>query len=156
MVLDTSHRKHFSAGDIRALYSLGHKRSFPRKARVFSQSDEGNSIYFLDKGRVKVYTQDENGKESIFRYQVPGEYFGELALIDRQPRSATVETTVRFEITVISQTDFETCLLDRPSLKSTLIPALTARIRDLIEELTRCKLGKALCELTPETISSSG
>lgn len=147
MTLDAPHRHHFSDGDIRALYALGHKRSFPGKARVFSQGDEGNCIYFINKGRVKIVTHDENGKESIFRYQAPGEYFGELALIDRQPRSATVETIVYSEFTMISKMDFEACLVDRPSLKSILIPALTARIRDLTEELTRCKLGKAYVRL---------
>ncbi len=147
MILNAANRKHFSEDDIHALYMLGHKRSFPGKARVFSQGDEGSSIFFINKGRVKIYTRSKNGKECIFRYLESGEYFGELALIDDQPRSTTVETTVYSEFTIISKKDFESCLLSRPSLNSTIIPALTARIRDLTEELTHCKLCKAYVRL---------
>ena len=147
MSLNSPNRKQFSEGDIRALYALGHKRSFPGKARVFSQGDEGSSIYFINKGRVKISTHYENDKECIFRYLESGEYFGELALIDHHSRSATVETTVYSEFTIILKKDFESCLLNRPSLNSSLILALTARIRDLTEELTRCKFGKAYVRL---------
>jgi CRP/FNR family cyclic AMP-dependent transcriptional regulator len=147
MILNTTNTQHFSNNDIQALYELGHECSFPRKARVFSQGDKGNSIYFINKGRIKIVTQDENGNESIIRYQGPGEYFGELSLLDHQPRSVTVETTTYSEFTTISKNDFETCLLNSPSLNSTLISALTARIRDLTEELTRCKLGNAYVRL---------
>jgi CRP/FNR family cyclic AMP-dependent transcriptional regulator len=147
MILNAPSRKHFSDDDIRALYAFGRKCSFPEKARIFGQGDEGNSIYFINKGRVKVFSHDENGKECIFRYQGPGEYFGELSLLDHQPRSVTVETTVYSEFTKILKKDFESCLLNRPSLNSTLISALTSRIRDLTEELTRCKLGKVYVRL---------
>ena len=147
MIINALNRKQFSDDDIHALYAIGHECSFPGKTRIFSQGDKGDSIYFINTGRVKIYTHDKNGKESIFRYQESGEYFGELSLLDHQPRSVTVETTIYSEFTKVFKEDFESCLLERPSLNSALITALTARIRDLTEELTHCKLSKAYVRL---------
>ena len=100
---------------------------------MFTQGDEGNSVYFINNGQVKVYTNDEEGNQNTIRYQGPGEYFGELALIDEQPRSATVETTADSDFTIVSKLDFKECLSEYPSLATKLIPELTSRIRDLQE-----------------------
>lgn len=150
MIIQKPLFSNFSDNDIRTIHNFGCTRQFPRRVRVFTEGDEGNSVYFINNGQVKVYTNDDEGNQSTIRYQGPGEYFGELALIDEQPRSATVETTADSDFTIVSKLDFRDCLSEYPSLATKLIPALTSRIRDLTEELTQCKLFKAYRRLRPK------
>jgi CRP/FNR family cyclic AMP-dependent transcriptional regulator len=86
-------------------------------------------------GRVKVYLSDEDGKEVIINTQGPGEYFGELALIDEAPRSASVMTIEDSKLSIVSKRDFESCLARYPEIALRVIKGLTKRLRHLTENV---------------------
>lgn len=132
-----------SKEDMKYISSHGVARGFPQRATVLNQGDESNSVYFIDSGRVKVFVTDEQGKSTTLRYQGPGEYFGDLGLIDDEPRSASVVTTTKSQFTMISRRKFKSCLTQHPSLANKMIPLLAYRIRNLTEELAICRLSKA-------------
>ena len=61
-----------------------------RKSEViFEENSSGNEMYIVSSGRVKLYTQPKTGRRTILAILKPGEHFGEMALIDGSPRSAT-------------------------------------------------------------------
>jgi len=129
-----------SSRDIDTISSYGQLHTYPRNCILIQKGDESDCLYIVHEGRVKVYVSDEYGAEIILRYQGPGEYFGELALIDEEPRSASVATTEQSRLIYVSRPRFEDCLRDNPEIAVKLVRTMSRRIRDLTEDLSNCAL----------------
>lgn len=111
------------------------RRRYPRGTVIVAEGDSNQSLYVIVSGKVKVYLTDADGREIILRFQGPGEYFGELALLDDAPRSATVIGVEPTELLVLPKAGFERCLIEHPSTAISTIRALTRRVRTLTEEV---------------------
>ncbi|MDH3934285.1 MAG: cyclic nucleotide-binding domain-containing protein, partial [Gammaproteobacteria bacterium] len=85
-------------------------RSFQKNTIIINEGDEANSFFIIIKGAVKVFLSNEEGKEIIINAQFAGDHFGELALLDDAPRSASVITTEKSTIGVIAKEDFHKVL----------------------------------------------
>jgi len=85
-------------------------RTFRKNTVVINEGDEAKSLYIILSGKVKVFLSNADGKEIIINTQGTGDHFGELALLDDAPRSASVMTTDKSVIGVISKIDFVTLL----------------------------------------------
>lgn len=121
--------------DIRFIASYGVDRTYPKKSILITKGDESDGLYVIVEGRVKVYISGEQGTEVILRYEGPGEFFGELALIDKEPRSASVATVEDTRVAYVSPSNFERCAHDKPDLAIKLLRSTINRIRQLTEEL---------------------
>lgn len=110
-------------------------RTFRKNTVVINEGDEANSLYIILSGKVKVFLSNEDGKEIIINTQGAGDHFGELALLDEAPRSASVMTTEKSSIGVISKVDFVNVLTKHPELALKLIRELTRQIRLLSENV---------------------
>ena len=130
----------FSEKDIDRICDDGITRTYKRNCFLFNEGDESDAIYFIRSGRIKVFVTDENGKEKILRYQGEGEYFGELALIDKGARSASVETTMESRITAVQRTRFMQSLRSEETLATKFIRALAQRVRLLTEDVKNLAL----------------
>ena len=119
--------------DINFIASRGNTKTIPKNTILLNEGDESDFLCVILQGQVKVFVSEENGKEVILNIQGPGEYFGELSLIDEVPRSASVITSKRSRIVFISRAEFETCLVDNPTLALKLIRSLTQRVRELTD-----------------------
>jgi CRP/FNR family cyclic AMP-dependent transcriptional regulator len=108
-------------------------RNYPRNAVVISEGDEATSMYIILSGSVKVYHTDADGKETILNTQGPGTHFGELALVDESPRSASVITTEPSRLLVLSKTAFRECIEEYPEVSYLLIKSLAQQVRRLTE-----------------------
>lgn len=126
--------------DIEKISEYGQTRSYPKNSILINKGDENDCFYIIQEGKVKVYISDEMGASIILRYQGPGEYFGELALIDEEPRSASVSTVEDSRVTYVSRSRFEQCLNENPALSVKLVRFMSERIRKLTEELSNCAL----------------
>src|SRR6059058_6562242 len=82
------------------------RRSYRRGEVIFHQGDPGDALHFITEGRVKVVLDAETGEEAVIAILGPGDCFGELALIDGEPRSATVETLEPVETVTLRRADF--------------------------------------------------
>jgi len=122
-------------GDLDILAAHGVTRSFPRNAVVITEGDTSDSLYLILEGRVKVYLTDEQGREVILRTQSRGEYFGELALVDEGPRSASVMTLEPAKFSIISRAAFDECLSRNPSIAMVLVRHLSRLVRSLTENV---------------------
>jgi len=110
-------------------------RRHPKNMLVINEGDESDSLYIILDGRIKVYLDDESGKEVILNIQGPGDYFGEVSLFDKGPRSASVITLEKCHFAVLLKEAFTNCLADHPGLALAIIQGLTARLRALSENV---------------------
>jgi CRP/FNR family cyclic AMP-dependent transcriptional regulator len=118
----------------------GTVKSFKKSAIIINQDDETYSLYVILSGRVKVYVSGEDGREAVLNHQSAGDYFGDLALIDKQPRVASVMTTEASKFMIISRDDFLTCLSRNPEIAINLIRPMTRRMRMLAKNVSSLAL----------------
>ena len=110
-------------------------RQFPRNTVIINEGDHSDSLYIINSGSVKVFLSDNEGKEVILNTQGTGEYFGELALLDSQPRSASVITTEKSSLSIISKADFEAFLEKHPEANLKIMRGIIKRLRLLSEDV---------------------
>jgi CRP/FNR family cyclic AMP-dependent transcriptional regulator len=136
MVLDKiSLFSELSASDIEAVTKLAVTRNFPKSTMIICEGDQSDSLYVILSGKVKVFLSDEEGKEVTLNIQGEDEYFGELALLDSSPRSASVVTLEKTRLAVISKSSFEECMEKNPGISLKVSRGLARRLRELTENV---------------------
>ena len=118
----------------------GTVKSFRNNTIVINQDDETYSLYVILSGSVRVFISGEDGREAVLNHQSAGDYFGDLALIDKQPRVASVMTTEASRFMIISRDDFMACLSKNPEIAINLIKPMTSRMRMLARNVSNLAL----------------
>lgn len=135
--------KLFSGLDPDELATLTSKaviHSYPKNTIVINQSDVSNSLHMIITGKVSFFLSNEDGKEIILNTHGPGESFGEMALLDSEPRSASVITTEASKLAIISKADFEAFLQEHPQTMLKILQQAFARLRALTETVSSLAL----------------
>jgi CRP/FNR family cyclic AMP-dependent transcriptional regulator len=101
---------------------------------IVDEGDEGNSLYLIQSGSVKANLSDDNDKVVVLSTERPGEYFGELALFDEAPRSASV-AELPCKVMFVSKVQLRDAILERPQIAVALLKGLAARVRALTESV---------------------
>lgn len=122
---------HIPEEKLRDLEQSAVVRKYPKNTLLFFEGDEGGQMYVVKQGLLYAYTDDDDGRQLVLNYLAPGDYFGELSLIDNQPRSATVAAVEDSEVLCISRDRFKHFLSVYPELYDSLLIALTQRVREL-------------------------
>lgn len=125
----------FEDKDIEILCGHAITKTFSKNTIIINEGDESDSLYVILSGTVKIFLSDEEGKEIILNTQGPNEYFGELALIDDAPRSASVMTLDDCKVSIILKRDFEEYISKNPEICFRLIRGLTKRLRRLTDNV---------------------
>lgn len=115
--------------DVQSLLKLATPRNFAKNALVIREGAEGESLFIVTAGKVKVYLNDDNGKEIILSVLGPGDFIGELALIDDDARSASVMTMEPSEFLVLPKSAFRDHLRKNPDLAMNIMRVLATRLR---------------------------
>ncbi len=113
---------------------------FPKQAIIISEGDDSSSLYIILSGKVRVFSSDEKNREVTLLVQEPGSYFGELALIGNEPRSASVEALEKTVCGIISKSDFKHWLAGHPDVALGLLCDLSDKIRHLTEKVKQLAL----------------
>jgi CRP-like cAMP-binding protein len=116
-----------SARHVRKIAALGSAVSFNPKTRIVSAGDPGDAFYVLLLGRAEVQRGRGRPKIEIG----PGAYFGEMALLDGAPRSATVVAKSETICLMLDRKRFEKVLKDEPAVAYALLRTLASRLREL-------------------------
>jgi CRP/FNR family transcriptional regulator, cyclic AMP receptor protein len=107
-------------------------RRFRRDETVFHQGDPGDALHVIASGAVKVVLPSpEAGESAILATLGPGEFFGELALLDGDPHSASVIALEPTETLVLGRADFERLFETQPGLRRALVASLARHLRRL-------------------------
>jgi CRP/FNR family cyclic AMP-dependent transcriptional regulator len=121
--------------DLRAIARCAVSKQYPKHMILLSEGDLTDSLYIILSGKVKVFLIDEDGKEVVLNVEGRGEYFGEMALIDEAPRSASVMTVEPSLVAVLTKEDFKAILGKNPDIAIRLMKTLTHRARVLTENV---------------------
>jgi len=105
------------------------EKSYPKHSVILFEDDPGDALYVVLRGQVKVVLVGEEGREVILSILKEGDFFGEMALIDDQPRSAHVIATEESHLIVLRRDDFRQCLEESPRIALGLLQALSRRLR---------------------------
>jgi CRP-like cAMP-binding protein len=108
---------------------LTRERTYPKGSVILFQGDPGDSLYVLRQGRAKVVLIGEDGREVILGVLEPGAHFGELALIDDQPRSAHVIAMEDSQLLILRREDFRRRVEANPTVAWALLIELSRRLR---------------------------
>ena len=116
--------------ELELVRSLAAEKSYPKQAVVLTEGEIGDSLYMVESGRVKVFIGDEDGREIILKILGHGHCFGEMSLIDQQPRSASVTTLEPSTFLILSHGAFEQCVERKPRIASMVLRVLAQRVRE--------------------------
>src|SRR5919201_1860576 len=112
-------------------------RSFPAGVRVFHEGDRSDACYLVRSGDLRVTREHPDGRAIALATLGPGDLFGELAMLDGEARSASVETLTDSELLALPAADVRRLLADHPEISVKLIGALTKRLRETNERVAR-------------------
>ncbi|GHD63498.1 Crp/Fnr family transcriptional regulator [Jeongeupia chitinilytica] len=121
----------FSDSDLEIVFNAAVKRQLPKGTFLFREGDPGEAMYVLVEGRTRSFTSDNQGKEFVFTIGEPGDVFGEISMLDEEPRSWSTQTEEDSTFLMFTKQDFRTALDTYPALKDKLILNLARMIRQL-------------------------
>jgi CRP/FNR family transcriptional regulator len=112
--------RHFEAGEV-----------------VFREGDQSDTCYIVRTGHVRAIREHTDGRTITLATFGPGEIFGELAIFDEERRSATIECLDETDLVAILANDMRRMLREHPDIAVKLLAALSRRLRETNERLTR-------------------
>ena len=105
------------------------KRRFKRGEKIVEQGKKSNALFIVLTGRARVLTADARGREVILATLQPGDYIGEMSLIDNEPHSATVRAEVQTDMLTLGRAEFARCLPENSSMSYAIMKGLVQRLR---------------------------
>ena len=109
------------------------RRTFRRDTIIFHKDQAGDALYVVDSGRIRIFLPTAGGEELTVDVAGPGDVFGELALLDGRPRSASAESLEDAVTFSISREEFQKYLARNPTLAVSLVELLSSRLRHVTE-----------------------
>ena len=139
------------------------RRRYSRNELIFSQGDPGDGLYILIEGHAGITRQNPDGDELILTLHEPGEYFGELALFDREPRSASAVAIEACSVLFLGRDAFRTFLQGHPEALLVCLEVMSGLLRrctDLADEVAlldvRSRLARRLLRLAQQGVVEAG
>jgi CRP-like cAMP-binding protein len=132
-----------------AMLELTQTRVVKSRQTIFSQGEEGDSLYIILSGCVKISTTSGSGKETVLCFMGPGEVLGEIAVLDQGLRTATASTIEETRVLVLRRGAFMGFLERHPKVALHIITVLCARLRKtdaFVEEMTTLQAGPRLAK----------
>ena len=130
--------------ELEALSDVAFTRTFSKDNVIILAEEEGDTLFILKEGHVKVSIVSEEGREVILSLLGPGSVFGELSLLDGKPRSANVVATEETDLLMLRRADFLQLIYKTPQIATALLAELATRMRKTDRQIE----GLALLDVT--------
>jgi CRP-like cAMP-binding protein len=121
---------------------------------IVSQEDPGDALFVIAKGKVKIVLYGETGREIILSIMKAGDFFGEMSLLDRQPRSANVVALEDSELLCLDREAFQTHLAAHPTTALGILAEMSRRLRHADEVIGNlalldvyARVARIICDL---------
>ena len=111
--------------DLAHIAQISTEVDYPPNKSIVCENDIGDSMFLIVEGEVRVHSGNQQ-----FAQLGPQEYFGEMSILDSEPRSATVTSTQDLRALRIAQSDFSEILAEKPEISHEIIKTLTQRLRE--------------------------
>jgi hypothetical protein len=119
-----------SPEDLKLVAEIAHEEWYPQNTDIFHQGDEGNMMFVIVEGQLRVL-RSMNGVEQELAQRGPGEFFGEMAIIESAPRSATLCAQTDVRVLAIDGEMFKGILRERPDVSFAVLRSLSRRLREM-------------------------
>lgn len=143
-----------SSAEIAEMVKRVQRRRFRRGETIFHEGDVGTALFIVEAGEVKIVLRSADGKEVLIGFRKPGDFFGEMALLDGEPRSTDAIATEPSSLLILWREEFLRFLIERPQVAVDLLAILSRRLRSttrLVQDAAflnvRARLVKVLLEL---------
>jgi CRP-like cAMP-binding protein len=130
--------RHVPEAELTSVAQRMRRRSYRRGTVIFHQGDPGDALHVIASGSVKIVLHSAAGDEAIIATLRPGDFFGELSLLDGRERSATASAIETTETLVLDRATLRVLLDEQPALRDALLTDLALELRRLtghVEEL---------------------
>jgi uncharacterized membrane protein len=127
-----------AARDLRNLLS---EKTVPQNTRLFRQGDDGDAMYLIESGRVRISIRDHDKQELTLAELAQGDFFGEMSIIDGRQRSADARVVEDSRLAVLSRDAFLSFVRTKPDVALEMLSALTDRLRRT-DELLRSRVSR--------------
>lgn len=124
------------------------ERTVPRGTIVFHQHDSGGGLYVILAGSVKITRSGRDGREVTVAVLSEGNFFGEMSLLDGQPRSASATALQASRLLVLDREHFQRYVLAQPRIVAKLLRELSKRLRGADQAIENLALGSVRDRLT--------
>jgi CRP/FNR family cyclic AMP-dependent transcriptional regulator len=121
--------------ELQRVAEVTRERTYPKNSVILFEDDPGDALFVVAQGQVKVVLIGEDGREVILSVLGPSEFFGEMALIDDEPRSAHVIAMEDSSLIVLRREDFQGILKQSPGIAVSLLKELSRRLRRVDEKV---------------------
>ena len=121
--------------EINRIAEVARERSYPKNSVILFEDDPGDALYVVVQGSVKVVLIGEDGREVILSVLGQGDFFGDMALIDDEPRSAHVIAMEESALLVLRRDDFRRRVESSPGVAWALLQELSRRLRRADEKI---------------------
>ncbi|MEK7214544.1 MAG: cyclic nucleotide-binding domain-containing protein, partial [Chloroflexota bacterium] len=142
--------------ELEAIDAILEEKRFKKGIVVFAQGDEGDALYIVESGRIKASIKDDSGREKVLGVFSEGDYFGEIALLNDQPRTATMTVVGDAEVFMLPKTSFEKFLASNLEVMRQFVNLMSRRLAES-SSLVRSDeaspeqvLGKSLVVFSPK------
>jgi CRP/FNR family cyclic AMP-dependent transcriptional regulator len=131
-----------AARDLRSLLQVHEVKG---DTALFHHGDEGDAMYLIESGRVRIHVEDSTGHDVTLTEFAGGDFFGEMALLDGQPRSADATVVEDSRLAVLSRDNFLSFVRRNPDVALEMLSAITHRLRHT-DELLRQRVSRNVNE----------
>jgi CRP/FNR family transcriptional regulator len=119
-----------SPEDLQRLAAIASEQWYPNSTTIFHQGDEGNEMFIIVNGQVQV-VRSADGKDQSLAQRGPGDFVGEMAIIESVPRSATLITQGEVRVLAIEGETFKQILRERPEVSLAVLRSVSRRLREM-------------------------
>jgi uncharacterized membrane protein len=131
-----------AASDLRSLLQVHEVRG---NTALFHHGDKGDAMYLIESGRVRIHVEDSTGHDVTLTEFAGGDFFGEMALLDGQPRSADATVIEDSRLAILSRANFLSFVRRNPDVALEMLSAITHRLRHT-DELLRQRVSRNVNE----------
>jgi hypothetical protein len=119
-----------SPEDLQLVANIAREEWYPQNTDIFHQGEEGNMLFVIVEGRLDV-VRTVNGTEQVLAERGPGEFVGEMAVIESAPRAATIRTQSDVRVLAIDGETFKGILRERPDVSFAVLRNISRRLREM-------------------------
>jgi CRP/FNR family transcriptional regulator, cyclic AMP receptor protein len=145
--------------DTARLAELLQKRNFRKGDVLCRKGEEGNTLFMIISGKVKIARQSRSGEEVILAFLSAGDFCGEMALLDGLPRSADAIAVEDSTLYILTRSDFLSCVINNERAVKSILSTLSKRMRkadDFLADIFFLHVGTRLAKKLVELAAGNG
>ena len=119
-----------SPEDLKLIAEIAREEWYPRNTVIFREGEDGNMMFIIVEGQLQVL-RDVNGTEQVLAQRGPGDFVGEMAIIESAPRSATLAAQTDVRGLAIDGETFKGILRERPDVSFAVLRSVSRRLREM-------------------------